>query len=117
MKRKGTGASEKTHGKGKEQAVPEILNMVSPIKTKSDSKWPAIPRREISYIAELRAQRDIMRHRRHIFWIWKQWYQGEVHVGRGVVGLRDADEVEILNYEGEDTVQSVNYYICKNGNI
>ena len=35
----------------------------------------------------------------------------------GVVGLVDADEVEILNYEDEDTVQSVNYYICKNGNI
>ena len=33
----------------------------------------------------------------------------------GVVGLVDADEVEILNYEDEDTVQSVNYYICKNG--
>ena len=35
----------------------------------------------------------------------------------GVVGLVDADEVEILDYEDEDKVQSVNYYICKNGNI
>ncbi|MCR0570288.1 dockerin type I domain-containing protein [[Clostridium] innocuum] len=35
----------------------------------------------------------------------------------GVVGMVDADEVEILDYEDEDKVQSVNYYICKNGNI
>ena len=32
----------------------------------------------------------------------------------GVVGLVDADEVEILNYEDEDTVQSVNYYMKSN---
>ncbi|MEF2783916.1 MAG: dockerin type I domain-containing protein [Clostridium sp.] len=35
----------------------------------------------------------------------------------GVVGLVDADEVEVLDYEDESTVKSVNYYYCKNGNI
>lgn len=35
----------------------------------------------------------------------------------GVVGLVDASEVEVLDYDDEDTVQSVNYYVCKNGNI
>ena len=35
----------------------------------------------------------------------------------GVVGLADADEVEVLDYEDESTVKSVNYYYCKNGNI
>lgn len=35
----------------------------------------------------------------------------------GVVGLVDASEVEILDYDNEDVVQSVNYYVCKNGDI
>lgn len=35
----------------------------------------------------------------------------------GVVGLVNASEVEILDYDDENKVQSVNYYVCKNGNL